>query len=206
MGLTEELFECNFMTATKGNFLGLTKLLTPWIICFTKCTSHWKQSQWRRDSFPHISAPLHTTVPNKRQLVRLLWRDNDECGETWIFSPWEDIFVQTLAQPQSAQNIQDRYLFCLGLTGPNAALSSDLPQALSVYCEVYRMIFSWAESLPSNTRGWHDKGGPGVTRLGNINPSIQSKERWPSGGGNQFPFPQLMQSFWRGTHQLSWSR
>ena len=27
MGLTEELFECNFMTATKGNFLGLTKLL-----------------------------------------------------------------------------------------------------------------------------------------------------------------------------------
>ena len=117
MGLTEELFECNFMTATKGNFLGLTKLLTPWIICFTKCTSHWKQSQWRRDSFPHFSAPLLTTVPNKRQLVRLLWRDNDECGETWIFSPWEDIFVQTLAQPQSAQNIQDRYLFCLGLPG-----------------------------------------------------------------------------------------
>ena len=97
MGLTEELFECNFMTATKGNFLGLTKLLTPWIICFTKCTSHWKQSQWRRDSFPHFSAPLLTTVPNKRQLVRLLWRDNDECGETWIFSPWEDIFVQTFS-------------------------------------------------------------------------------------------------------------
>ena len=66
--------------------------------------------------FPHFSAPLLTTIPNKRQLVRLLWRDNDECGETWIFSPREDIFVQTLARPQSAQNIQDRNLFCLGLS------------------------------------------------------------------------------------------
>ena len=70
------------------------------------------------------------------------------------FSLLGKIFLfRHLAQPQSAQNIQDRYLFCLGLTGPNAALLSDLPQTLSVYCEVYRMIFSWAESLPSNTRG-----------------------------------------------------
>ena len=171
----------------------------------TKCTHLIENNQERH--FPPFSRPLFS------QPSQINVNLSDYYGEIMtsvgklVFSlPREDISVQTVARPPITKNFQDSELFCLGGSYKAKCYTVKWLTPSSDYCEVYRMIFSWVESLPSNTRGWHDKGGPGVTRFGNINLSILSKEQWPSDGENQFPFPQLMQSFWRGTHQLSWSR
>ena len=114
---------------------------------------------------PIFSNPLLTTVLNKRQLVRPLWRDNGKCGET--FFSLVDVFVSRHLNPFTISETTSRIAmpFCLGLTGPNVISNDDdLPR---VYCEVYRAIVGLnpCQAIPGGNMIREDSG---VTGLGNI--------------------------------------
>ena len=82
------------MTA-KRILLCLTKILESMNYYFTKCAYlHTKYIKLKtvRTFSPIFSNPLLTTVLNKRQLVRPLWRDNGKCGETF-FLWWMFLFL-----------------------------------------------------------------------------------------------------------------